>query len=567
MDAARSSAMGFELSRETLAAKFETIFPHLDERQRRLLMGAEARALGHGGIRLVAQAAGVREATVSAGVDELDSGTEPLGRVRRGGGGRKRAADLDPGLRSALLTLVEPEERGDPMSPLRWTTKSTRTLAAELTRHGHRVGADTVAGLLRAEHFSLQGNAKTLEGTRHPDRDAQFRYLNDTARGYLAAGDPVISVDTKKKELVGQYRNPGRQWRPAGDPVRVDTHDFPDAELGRAIPYGVYDLAANAGWVTVGTDHDTAAFAVGAIRRWWDGGGRAAYPDARRLLITADAGGSNGYRTRAWKAELSALALDTGLAITVCHFPPGTSKWNKIEHRLFAHITMNWAGRPLTSHEVILSSIAATTTRTGLTVTAELDTAGYETGVTVRDKQMAALPLDRHTWHGDWNYTLRPEPPTPVPDPVPFDEVSPRLGWLCHPALTGMEAEQFESLVGELAAAHATQREGQLDERRGGRPRIVGGPTTGRPPTLTLGDRLLATVLHHRMRLPQVAIATLFTVTPMTINRRIRDIRQILAATGHAISPTGQRLTSLEDLHAFADAHEINRPTEIKTAC
>lgn len=558
--------MRFGVSRETLTAKFETIFPHLDERQRRLLMGAEARALGHGGIRLVARAAGVREATVSAGVDELEAGAEPLGRIRRAGGGRKRVVDLDPGLRPALLALVEPEERGDPMSPLRWTTKSTRTLAEELTRQGHRVGADTVADLLRAEHFSLQGNAKMLEGTRHPDRDSQFRYLNDTARGYLAAGDPVISVDTKKKELVGQYRNPGQQWRPAGDPVTVDTHDFPDQELGRAIPYGVYDLAANAGWVTVGTDHDTAAFAVGAIRRWWDGGGQAAYPDARRLLITADAGGSNGYRTRAWKAELAALALDTGLTVTVCHFPPGTSKWNKVEHRLFSHITMNWAGRPLTGHEVILSSIAATTTRTGLTVTAELDTASYETGVRVSDKQMAALPIDRHTWHGDWNYTLRPEPPTPVPDPVPFDEVSPRLVWLRHPALTGMDAEQFDALVHELAAAHTNQREGQLDQRRGGRPRTVGGPTTGRPPTLTLGDRLLATVLHHRMRLPQVAIAALLDVRPETINRRIRDIRQILTSTGHVITPADQRLANLEDLHTFVDAAGITHPGEIKTA-
>lgn len=558
--------MRFGVSRETLTAKFETIFPHLDERQRRLLMGAEARALGHGGIRLVARAAGVREATVSAGVDELEAGAEPLGRIRRAGGGRKRVVDLDPGLRPALLALVEPEERGDPMSPLRWTTKSTRTLAEELTRQGHRVGADTVADLLRAEHFSLQGNAKMLEGTRHPDRDSQFRYLNDTARGYLAAGDPVISVDTKKKELVGQYRNPGQQWRPAGDPVTVDTHDFPDQELGRAIPYGVYDLAANAGWVTVGTDHDTAAFAVGAIRRWWDGGGQAAYPDARRLLITADAGGSNGYRTRAWKAELAALALDTGLTVTVCHFPPGTSKWNKVEHRLFSHITMNWAGRPLTGHEVILSSIAATTTRTGLTVTTELDTASYETGVRVSDKQMAALPIDRHTWHGDWNYTLRPEPPTPVPDPVPFDEVSPRLVWLRHPALTGMDAEQFDALVHELAAAHTNQREGQLDQRRGGRPRTVGGPTTGRPPTLTLGDRLLATVLHHRMRLPQVAIAALLDVRPETINRRIRDIRQILTSTGHVITPADQRLANLEDLHTFVDAAGITHPGEIKTA-
>src|SRR5512146_1475924 len=449
-----------EEAAEVLAAKLAVIFPHLDERQRRLLMGAEARSLGHGGIRLVARAAGVREATVSLGVEELEAGAEPLGRVRRPGGGRKRAADLDPGLLPALLALVEPDERGDPMSPLRWTTKSTRNLAGELTRQGHKVSADTVGDLLRAEGFSLQGNAKTLEGQRHPDRDAQFRYINEQVKAHQDAADPVISVDTKKKELVGQFANAGREWRPAGQPVLVNSHDFPQDSAGRAVPYGIYDIAGNSGWVSVGTDHDTAAFAVESVRRWWNAAGRDEYPAARRLLVTADAGGSNGYRTRAWKAELAALALETGLEITVCHFPPGTSKWNKVEHRLFSHITMNWRGRPLSSHEVIVQSIAATTTRTGLTVTAELDTASYETGVRVSDKQMAALPIDRHTWHGDWNYTLRPEPPTPVPDPVPFDEVSPRLVWLRHPALTGMDAEQFDALVHELAAAHTNQREG-----------------------------------------------------------------------------------------------------------
>ena len=314
------------LTREMLAAKFGAIFPHLDERQRRLLMGAEARALGHGGIRLVARAAGVREATVSLGVSELEAGGEPLGRVRRPGGGRKRAADLDPGLRPALLALVEPDERGDPVSPLRWTAKSTRALAAELTRQGHRVSPDTVGDLLRAEGFSLQGNAKTIEGKRHPDRDAQFRYISEQARAHQAAGEPVISVDAKKKELVGAFRNGGREWRPEGEPAKVSTHDFPDLELGKAIPYGVYDVAANAGWVNVGTDHDTAAFAVESIRRWWNSAGKAAYPGASRLLVTADAGGSNGYRTRAWKAELAAFALDAGLSVTVCHFPPGTSK-------------------------------------------------------------------------------------------------------------------------------------------------------------------------------------------------------------------------------------------------
>ena len=278
---------GMDESRELLAAKFQAIFPHLDERQRRLLMGAEARALGHGGLRAVARAAGVREATVSAGVDELDSGAGPLGRARRPGGGRKRAADLDPGLRPALLALVEPQERGDPMSPLRWTVKSTRTLAAELTGQGHKVGADTVGDLLRQEGFSLQASAKTVEGKQHADRDAQFRYISEQARARQDAGEPVVSVDTKKKELVGAYKNGGREWQPKGQPARVSTHDFPDEQLGKAIPYGVYDITANAGWVNVGTDHDTAAFAVESIRRWWNAAGRADYPRARRLLITA----------------------------------------------------------------------------------------------------------------------------------------------------------------------------------------------------------------------------------------------------------------------------------------
>jgi transposase len=297
-----------------LAVKFEVLFPHLDERQRRLLMGAEARVLGHGGIRAVARAAGVSETTVRKGVDELEAGEEPLGRVRRPGGGRKRAADVDPRLRPALLTLVEPDVRGDPMSPPRWTTKSTRNLAAELTRQGHKVSADTVGDLLRKEGFSPQANAKTIEGKQHPDRDAQFRCINDQAKDHMGAGDPVISVDTKKKELVGDYKNAGRQWRPEGEPVLVKTHDFLDRQgPGKAIPYGIYDIAANTGWVSAGTDHDTAAFAVASIRRWWQARGRHDYPHATRLLITADAGGSNGYRTRAWKSELAALAAETGL--------------------------------------------------------------------------------------------------------------------------------------------------------------------------------------------------------------------------------------------------------------
>ncbi|MFF0141330.1 ISAzo13 family transposase [Streptomyces sp. NPDC005227] len=549
-----------------LAAKFQALFPHLDERQRRLAIGAEARSLGHGGIRAVARAAGVREGTVSRGVAELESGVAPLGRARREGGGRKRVVDLDPGLRSALLALVEPDMRGDPMSPLRWTTKSTRHLAGELTGQGHRISAETVADLLREEGFSLQGNAKTVEGRQHPDRDGQFRYINEQAKDHQAAGDPVVSVDTKKKELVGNYKNAGCEWHREGEPARVQTHDFPDRELGKAIPYGIYDLAANTGWVSVGTDHDTAAFAVESIRRWWNGQGRGSYPHSRRLLITADAGGSNGYRTRAWKAELAALAVETGLEITVCHFPPGTSKWNKIEHRLFSHITMNWRGRPLTSHEVILNSIAATTTRTGLTVQAELDPTTYETGVRIGDRQMEALPLHRHEWHGDWNYTLQPEAYAQVSDaPDPFDQPSPDLAWLCHPALTGMPAQEWDALIATLTALHEDQREAHLDKRRGHRPRLH-APGTGRRPMLTLADRLLATVLHQRLALPQVAVATLFGVCPETINRRIRDIRQLLKTMEHTVERADRQLPTLEHLYDHASAAGITLPPKIKTA-
>ena len=397
---------------ESLRAKFAAVLPHLDERQQRLMMAGEARSLGHGGIAAVAEATGASRSRISQGVAELEAGEAPLGRVRREGGGRKSLTATDPVLLAALLALVEPTRRGDPCSPLCWTTLSTRKLAAELTGAGHPVGADTVARLLREQGFSLQANAKTVEGAQHPDRDAQFCYLNDQADAHLSAGDPVISVDTKKKELVGPYRNGGTEWRPAGQPEQVKVHDFIDPALGKANPYGVYDLAADTGWVSVGTDHDTAAFAVETIRRWWRFTGVTCYPHASRLLITADGGGSNGYRTRLWKTELAALAADTGLRITVCHLPPGTSKWNKIEHRLFSHISMNWRGRPLTSHDVIVQSIAATTTRTGLSVHAELDTDTYPTGVKIPDAQMKALhdtgALYRHDWHPEWNYTLNP---------------------------------------------------------------------------------------------------------------------------------------------------------------
>ena len=553
---------GVEVTEEMLAAKFGLVLPHLDERQRRLLLGAEARALGHGGIRLVARAAGAGEATVSLGAAELEAGGEPLGRARRPGGGRKRAAELDRGLVPALLALVEPAERGDPVSPLRWTAKSTRALAAELGRQGHKVSADTVGGLLRAEGFSLQGNAKTLEGARHPDRDAQFRYISGQARAYQDAGDPVISVDTKKKELVGEFANGGKEYQPAGRPVPVRSHDFIDKDLGKVIPYGVYDVAANAGWVNVGTDHDTAAFAVESVRRWWTAMGQAAYPAARRLLVTADAGGSNGYRTRAWKAELAAFALQAGLEITVCHFPPGTSKWNKIEHRLFSHITMNWRGRPLASHEVIVNSIAATTTATGLTVRAGLDPGSYPAGAKVSDEQLAALPLRRHAWHGDWNYTLRPEPPAPPPPPPPAREPA-RPDWT-HQALTGLDPSGWHQMISALAIPCQAQRDAERYIRRGGPPtRKPGG---GHPPALTLAEQALVTVLRQRFRTPRHVLATLFGVVPGTIAKAERQARPLLDQYGHQTQPAPAPVKTLAALTAYASAHGIDLTPKVKPA-
>jgi hypothetical protein len=391
---------------DVLAGGFALVLPHLTERQRRLLLGGFARVLGHGGVTRVAELAGSTRPTVRRGMAELDSEPDPTGRVRAPGAGPKPLAEADPGLLAALDVLVDPVTRGDPESPLRWTTKSTRQLADALTAQGHRVSHTTVAGLLRAQGYSLQGTRKTLEGAQHPDRDGQFGYLNDQATAYLAAGQPVISVDAKKKELVGQFANTGVEWQPSGEPERVNVHDFPDPELGKAIPYGVYDVGGNTGWVSVGVDHDTSAFAVASIRRWWEQMGRVAYPHAERLLICADGGGSNDDRRRAWKTELGRFAAETGLAVTVCHFPPGTSKWNRIEHRLFSAISTNWRGRPLVSHQVIVELIGATTTRTGLRVQANLDQGAYPLGVKVSDAELAAVPITPHDWHGAWNYTI-----------------------------------------------------------------------------------------------------------------------------------------------------------------
>jgi len=400
-----------EVSEEDLERFFSFMSPLLDERQLRLLTGATARMLGRGGPTVVAKASGMSRNTVIDGVKEYDSGAGPSDRVRREGGGPPRLIDTDPDLLMDLDDLVEPDARGDPMSPLRWTLKSTRELAKALVAMGHKISYRTVNALLHEMGYSLQATAKTVEGAQHPDRNAQFEHIQALATKFLAADQPVISVDCKKKELVGEvpgYKNAGREWQPEGKPNKAGVHDFPDPDMPKAIPYGVYDVGANEGWMSVGDDHDTAAFAVNAIRRWWQSMGAERYPKAKRLMVTADAGGSNGYRNRLWKVELAKLAAETGLEISVCHYPPGTSKWNKIEHRLFSFVTGNWRGKTLTSYRTIVELISATTTETGLKVRAEWDQGYYPTGTQVTDAELAALPLKPDDWHGEWNYRLMP---------------------------------------------------------------------------------------------------------------------------------------------------------------
>ena len=394
---------------KTLRRKFQALRPVLTERSRRVWAASEAVALGHGGIGLVEAATGISRSTISRGMRELEAkGTVSPDRTRRAGGGRKRAVDLDPGLATDLDALVEPTASGDPESPLRWTSKSVRHLATELQAMGHTVSYRVVMQLLHAADYSLQANRKTREGEPHPDRDAQFQYLNAHVRRFQRQHRPAISVDTKKKELIGDFKNAGREWRPKDDPEPVRVHDFLIPANGKAVPYGVYDLTRNEGWVSVGIDHDTASFAVHTIRRWWKLMGRHAYPDTTALLITADAGGSNGARVRLWKWELQQFANRTGLAITVCHFPPGTSKWNKIEHRLFSHIAMNWRGKPLVDLATIVTLIGETTTDTGLRIRSEIDDGHYPKAVKITDAQMAQLQLTPHAFHGEWNYTLHP---------------------------------------------------------------------------------------------------------------------------------------------------------------
>jgi len=389
--------------------RYEALDPVLDERGRRRFAAAEAKAAGRGGVSLVSRITGVARSTIGRGLAELRSGAVvDAGRVRRPGGGRKRLAVQDGRVLEDLRALVEPETRGDPEAALLWTAKSLRKLAGGLQALGHRIGHNVVGDLLREMGYSLQANRKTREGSHHPDRDAQFGYINQQVTAALAAVEPAISVDTKKKELVGDFKNAGREYHPKGRPEPVRVHDFLIPELGRASPYGVYDIGENTGWVSLGIDHDTASFAVNAIRRWWQIMGQQRYPTATRLTITADGGGSNGARVRLWKLELQQLADQLGLAITVCHLPPGTSKWNKIEHRLFSFITQNWRGKPLISHQVIVQLIAATTTKAGLTVRCELDPNSYPAGIKVADAQLATINLQRHDFHGEWNYTISP---------------------------------------------------------------------------------------------------------------------------------------------------------------
>ena len=552
-----------DVNGELLAAmvpQLELLLPELDEKSRRLVLGAVARAAGEGGTGAVARVTDASWQTVADGVAELGSGeVAPPGRVRRPGGGRKRLAERDPGLVPALLALVEDSTRGDPESPLRWTTKSVERLAEELTAAGHPCGRSTVWRLLGEEGFSMQANAKVKEGSaRHPDRDAQFRYIAGQAREHMAAGQPVVSVDAKKKEPVGGFAQAGREWRRKGDPVQARDHSFEDREAGHAIPYGVYDVAANAGFINVGTGGNTASLAVESLRRWWDTAGRHAYRDAGRLLVTCDAGGSNGWANRGWKQGLARFAQETGLEITVCHFPPGTSKWNKIEHQLFSQVSHAWRGRPLASYEVIVSTVSAVTTKAGLTVTAALDRSPHPAGQQVSDEEIRDIEqrcLTRRDFHGEWNYALLPVPrPAPAPEPPP-----PPPGWpgtaLSHPALTGMDPGAAAALAAALQVPAAARREHDLYARRG-RPRTSrGGPAPARPHT----DFVFAALILRHLGISQAALAPALGTDQTQLCRRTRHIRDLLAATPHPAPapPPSRPPRTYAQLTAYATRHGI----------
>jgi hypothetical protein len=520
----------------------------------------------------VAALTGMAPQTVAKGAAELESGQDPPpGRVRRPGGGRKRLTGTDPGLLAALEALVKDAMRGDPESPLVWTTRSAEHLAGELTAQGHRCSDSTVLRVMARAGYTQQSNSRAQEGRRHPERDAQFRYIAAQAREHLAAGQPVISVDSKKKEQVGNYAQDGREWGPAGEPAQVRSHDFPDKDGRHAIPYGIYDEQASAGFVNVGTDGNTAALAVESIRRWWGLAGKDAYPDAARLLVTADAGGSSGYANRAWKAGLAQLAQETGLEITVCHFPPGTSKWNKIEHRLFCQISLAWRGRPLTSYDVIITTIGAVTTKTGLDVRAVLDENKYPTGLKISDAQMKDIEdrcLARHEFRGEWNYALLPVPrpaPDPEPGPEPAAPRGPDLHALADPAITGMSRAGFGAVAASLEIPLAAAREQRLYTSRGG-PRRPGNHRARA--RLTPRARLLAAVCRYRLGMTCRAIAALLEIDKSAISIATRQIAAIPGTAG-LLAPGPVQFRTLDGLREHAARHGItagNSPDDTLTA-
>jgi hypothetical protein len=547
-----------------MGPELQLVLPMLDERARRLVLGMTARAAGEGGTGAVAALTGASWQTVADGAAEAGSGdSAPPGRLRRPGGGRRPLAGTDPGLAPALLGLVADSVRGDPESPLQWTTKSMVRLAREMAAAGHPCSQQTCWRMLKDAGFTMQSNSKAAEGRQHPDRDAQFRYIAAQARQHRDAGQPVISVDSKKREQVGNYGQDGRERGPAGSPVTVRSHDFPDKDGKHAIPYGIYDEDANTGFVNVGTDGNTAALAVESIRRWWQLAGKDACPDATRLLVTCDAGGPNGHSNRAWKAGLAELAAETGLEITVCHFPPGTSKWNKIEHKLFCQITLGWRGRPLTGYDVIISTIGAVTTTTGMSVTAVLDENKYPTGVEISDAQMKDLEaraLNRHDFHGEWNYALLPVPrtaPGPAPPPAPARPCSRED--LNRAALAGTSPEA----VTALAAALATRLDARLAHDthvRRGRPRTRAHP--GRPRRLETADYLLAALLKRHLRVPSHVTAALMGIDSSTARHMTRLAAAILAGAGTTLPPPAgpppeQRIRTLADLREHAARHGI----------
>jgi hypothetical protein len=541
------------------------VLPLLDERSRRLVLGMAAEAEGKGGTGRVAALTGASWQTVANGKAELAAEQElPAGRTRRPGGGRKTLAWADPGLVPALEGLVRDACRGDPGSPLVWTTRSARHLAGELTALGHPCSDATVLRMLHAMGYAQQSNSRAQEGRQHPERDGQFRRIAARAGGYLAAGDPVISIDSKKRELVGNYGQHGREWAPGGHPAAVLSHDFPGKDGRHAIPYGIYDQAANAGFVNVGTDGNTAALAVESVRRWWQAVGKDAYPGTARLLVTCDAGGSNGYKNRAWKAGLAALARETGLDIEVCHFPPGTSKWNKIEHRLFCQISLAWRARPLTSYDVIIDTISHVTTKTGLTALAVLDENKYPTGQEISDAQMRGIEkrcLIRGAWHGEWNYTLLAHPAGPEPEPEPAAPA--RLagrGSLNHPALTGTDPAAVTALAAALAGRLDARLEHDLRLRRG-RP-AVRTRGAGSPRRLDAADHLLATLIRRHLRVPSHVTAALLGVHDSTVRHAIALTASILDGAGIPLPPAARpplphRLRTLDNLREHAARHGI----------